>query len=97
MRFLHFGDEPQQWKDKRNVCVIRNAHVLTMMDSVNRQGKPKRKPNIVHIYNNHMTEINGLDQMLLYHSALRKNYKVVQESSDSHHGNLSQQFFLYVC
>ena len=64
-----------KWNDKRNVCVISNAHVPTMMDSVNRQGNSKRKPNIVHINNNHLLGINRSDQMLLYHSALRKTIR----------------------
>ena len=64
-----------KWNDKRNVCVISNAHVPTMMDSVNRQGNSKRKSNIVHINNNHLLGINRSDQMLLYHSALRKTIR----------------------
>ena len=64
-----------KWKDKRDVCVIRNAHVPTLINSVNRHGKSKRKPNVVHIYNNHMSGIDRSDQMLSYHSALRKTIR----------------------
>ena len=50
MVFMSLGDiSITKWKDKRDVCVISNAHVPTMMDSVNSHGKSKRKPNIVQI------------------------------------------------
>ena len=76
MVFMSLGDiSITKWKDKRDVCVISNAHVPTMMDSVNRHGKSKRKSNIVHIHSNVMPGINRLDQMLLYHSALRKTIR----------------------
>ena len=62
MVFMSLGDVSiTKWKDKRDVCVISNAHVLTMMDSINRHDKSKRKPNIVHIYNNHMSGIDRSD------------------------------------
>ena len=76
MVFMSLGDvSVTKWKDKRDVCVISNAHVPTIMDSVNRHGKSKRKPNVVHIYNNHMSGIDRSDQMLPYHSALRKTIR----------------------
>ena len=50
MVFMSLGDiSITKWKDKRDVCVISNAHVPTMMDSVKSHGKSKRKPNIVQI------------------------------------------------
>ena len=64
-----------KWKDKRDVCLISSAHVPTMMDSVNRCGKPKRRPNVVYIYNNRMSGIDRSDQMLSYHSALQKTVR----------------------
>ena len=76
MFFMSLGDiSVTKWKDKRDVCVISNAHVPTMMDSVNRHGKFKRKPKVVLIYNNCMSGINRSDQMLLYHSALQKTVR----------------------
>ena len=45
------------------------------MDSVNKYGKSKRKPNVVHIYNSHMSGIDQSDQMLPYHSALQKTVR----------------------
>ena len=59
-------------KDKRDVRVISNTHVPIVMDTVNKYGKSKRKPNVAHIYNNHMSGIDQSDQMLPYHSALQK-------------------------
>ena len=71
MVFMSLGDiSVTKWKDKRGVYVISNAHVPAMMDSVNRHGKSKWKPSIIHIYNNHMLGIGRSDQMLSYHSAL---------------------------
>ena len=76
MVFMSLGDVSViKWKDKRDVCVISNAHVPIVMDSVNRHGKSKRKPNVVHIYNNHMLEIDRSDQLLSYHSVLRKTIR----------------------
>ena len=76
MVFMSLGDiSVTKWKDKRDVCVISNAHVPTMMDSVNRHSKFKRKPKVVPIYNNYMSGINRSDQMLLYHSALQKTVR----------------------
>ena len=46
-----------------------------MMDSVNRHGQSKRKPNVVYIYNSHMFGIHRSDQMLTYHSALRQTIR----------------------
>ena len=76
MVFMSLGDvSVTKWKDERDVFVIRNAYVPTMMDSVNRHDKSKRKPNVFHIYNNHMSGIDQSDQMLSYHSALRKTIR----------------------
>ena len=71
MVFMSLGDiSVSKWKDKRGVYVISNAHVPALMDSVNRHGKSKWKPSIIHIYNNHMLGISRSNQMLSYHSAL---------------------------
>ena len=69
-----------KWKDKRDVLAITNAHVPEMCDVTNRNGKTKKKPNLVRDYNNGMSGIDRSDQMLSYHSALRKticSYKKV--------------------
>ena len=73
MVFMSLGEiSVTKWKDKRDVCVISNAHVPTMIDQINRHDKSKTKPNVVHICNNHMLGIDQLDRMLSYHSALWK-------------------------
>ena len=76
MVFMSFGDiSVTKWKNKRDVCVISNADVPTTIDSVNRHDKSKRKPNVVHIYNNHMLGIDRSDQMLSNHSELQKTVR----------------------
>ena len=75
MVFTSPGDiSVTKWKDKRDVHVISNSHVATMMDSVIRCGKSKRK-SIVQIYSSHMLGIYLSDQILSYHSALQKTVR----------------------
>ena len=64
-----------KWKDKREVLTISNAHNPEMVKVSNRRGKEKMKPNIVRDYNNSMSGIDRSDQMLFYHSALRKTLR----------------------
>ena len=64
-----------KWKDKRDVRIISNAHIPQFVESVNRNGKSKQKPNVVHIYNQNMSGIDRSDQMLSYHSGLRKTIR----------------------
>ena len=80
-----------RWKDKRDVRVIGNAYVPTMMDSINRHGKSKGNPKVVYIYTNHMLGISRSDQMLLFNSALRKIVKGYKKV-----GKSAQQRLLYV-
>ena len=62
-----------KWKDKREVHTISNKHTEPQMVQVtNRRGDQKMKPNIVRDYNDGMSGIDRTDQMLSYHSALRK-------------------------
>ena len=46
-----------------------------MVPVANRRGIERQKPNIVQDYNNGMSGIDRLDQMLSYHSGLRKNVR----------------------
>ena len=46
-----------------------------MGDVTNRNGKTKKKPNLVRDYNNGMSGIDRSDQMLPNHSALRKTIR----------------------
>ena len=92
MVFTSHGDiSVTRWKDERDVRVISNAHVPTMMDSVNRHGKSKGNPKVVYIYTNHMLGISRSDQMLLFNSALRKIVKGYKKV-----GKSAQQRLLYV-
>ena len=64
-----------KWKDKREVLTMSNAHNPEMVKVSNRRGKEKMKPNIVRDYNNSMSGIDRSDQMLSYHSGLRKTLR----------------------
>ena len=64
-----------KWKDKRDVLTISNAHSPTLIKVTNRLGKEKEKPNIVRDYNDSMSGIDRSDQMLSYHSGLRKTLR----------------------
>jgi len=64
-----------KWKDKREVLMISNAHVPTMTAVTNRRGEAKEKPIMVKDYNNSMSGIDRSDQMLSYHSGLRKTVR----------------------
>ena len=59
-------------KDKRDVRMITNVFVPEIVETVNRYGKTKDKPNVVDVYNQNMSGIDRSDQMLSYHSGLRK-------------------------
>ncbi|XP_057292564.1 piggyBac transposable element-derived protein 4-like [Hydractinia symbiolongicarpus] len=64
-----------KWKDKRDVRMISNAFIPELVETVNRHGKSRQKPNIVDIYNHNMSGIDRSDQMLSYHSGLRKTIR----------------------
>lgn len=64
-----------KWKDKRDVYAISNAHVPEMIHTSNRRGKEKLKPNIISDYNHGMSGIDRADQMMAYHSSLRKTLR----------------------
>ena len=64
-----------KWKDKRDVLNNSNAHVLELLECTNRHGKELIKPNLVIDYNNNMSGIDRADQMLSYHSSLRKTVR----------------------
>ena len=46
-----------------------------MVKTTNRHGKEKDKPNVMKIYNENMSGIDRSDQMLYYHSGLRKTIR----------------------
>ena len=64
-----------KWKDKRPVLMISNAHVPNLTNVRNRRGRKKQKPNLVKDYNDCMSGIDRSDQMMSYHSRLRKTVR----------------------
>ncbi|MEL7307546.1 MAG: transposase [Pseudomonadota bacterium] len=65
-----------KWKDKRDVLTISNKHTEPKLVPVtNRRGDEKLKPDSVRDYNLYMSGIDRTDQMLSYHSALRKTIR----------------------
>lgn len=65
MIFQSIDDSPvTKWKNKRDVCVIKNAYVLAFAEVVNKQGKAKLKPSVVQTYNERMSRIFCSDQIL---------------------------------
>ena len=61
-----------KWKDKLDVLAISNAHTPQFVTIPNCRGEEKQKPSIVRVYNSSMSGIDYSDQMLSYHSGLRK-------------------------
>ena len=64
-----------KWKDKRDVLMISNAHIPKMTTVTNRRGNENKTPNMVKDYNNSLSGIYCGDQMLSYHSGLRKTLR----------------------
>ena len=64
-----------KWKDKRDVLTISTAHIPEMVNVTNRRGQEKLKPNLIKDYNAFMSGIDRSDQMLSYHSSLRKTLR----------------------
>ena len=64
-----------KWKDKRDVLTISPAHIPEMVNVTNRRGREKLKPNLVKDYNAFMSGIDRSDQILSYHSSLRKTLR----------------------
>ena len=64
-----------KWKGKRDVRMITNTFVPEIVETVNRYGKTKDKPNVVDVYNQNMSGIDQSDQMLSYHSGLWKTIR----------------------
>ena len=61
-----------KWKDKRDVSTISNMYAVEMVETTNGRGQKKQKPNIVKDYNDRMSGIDKVDQMISYYDSLRK-------------------------
>lgn len=64
-----------KWKDKRDVLTISTAHHPALVESKNRHGQSKMKPQDVTDYNQHMSGIDRLDQMVSYYNSTRKTIR----------------------
>ena len=92
MVFKSLGDiSITKWKNKRDVCVISNAHVPTMMEQIQKETNRCSYLQQPYVGNRYI----GSNTFASLCTA--KNNQVVKKSWDSHHGNLSQQRLLYVC
>ena len=64
------------WFDKQDVLTLSNMHPeVKMVPFVNKRKQTIWKPNIVLDYNKYMSGIDRSDQMLSYHSSLRKTIR----------------------
>lgn len=64
-----------KWRDSRPVLMISTNTHPTMVEVQNRFGRKKMKPLEVATYNNHMSGIDRLDQMVSYYSSPRKTIR----------------------
>ena len=55
--------------------MISNAHIPKMTTVTNRRGNEKQKTNMLKDYNNSVSGIDRSDQILSYHSGLRKTLR----------------------
>ena len=84
-----------KWKDKRDVRMITDAFFPEIVETVNRYGKTKDKPNVVDIYNQNMSDIDRSDQMLSYHSGLWKTIRWYKKVGVHIMEILVNAFYLY--
>ena len=64
-----------KWKDKSDVLTISNAHTPQIATVTNRLGIENQKPNIVRDDNHSTSGIVRSDQILYFHSGLRKSLR----------------------
>ena len=64
-----------KWKDKCDVLAISNTHTPQIITITNHLGKEKQKVNIVRDCNDSISGIDCSDQILSYHSGLRKTLR----------------------
>ena len=69
-----------KWKDKRDVVIISNKHLVEMAGITKKRGDSKSKPNLIRDYNGEMSGNDKADQISHY-DCLRKStrwYKKVE-------------------
>lgn len=64
-----------KWKDQRDVLSISTAHHPELVNVENRYGVEKIKPQDVAEYNQYMSGVDRLDQMISYYSTPRKTIR----------------------
>ncbi|KAJ2937132.1 hypothetical protein O0L34_g19441 [Tuta absoluta] len=64
-----------QWVDKRPVPMITTEYHPQMIETFNRRGHPRAKPQEVVEYNKYMSGVDRVDQMISYYSSPRKTIK----------------------
>ena len=69
------GTVVTKWKDKLDVLTITNKHKVEMVQTANRRGQEKMKPNVIKDYNHGMSGVDRSDQMLSYYQGLRKSVR----------------------
>ena len=84
-----------KWKDKPDVLMISNTHIPKMTAVTNRRGNKKQKPNMMKDYNNSMSSIDHSDQMLSYHSGLRKTFRYKKVGVHIFKMFLANAFYVY--
>ena len=82
-----------KWKDKQDVFMISNAHIPKMTTATNRRGDENQKSTMVKDYNNSMPGIDRGDQILSYHSGLRKTLGWYKKAGV----HISSKCFLQMC
>lgn len=64
-----------KWKDKRDVLSITTAHHPGLVETKNRYGETKIKPCDVADYNQYMSGVDRMDQMISYYNTPRKTIR----------------------
>ncbi|CAK1583325.1 unnamed protein product [Parnassius mnemosyne] len=61
------------WKDKREIMALSNKYNAEFIETRNRRGQVKCKPNMIAQYTKHMKSVDHHDQMMAYYSCEHKS------------------------
>ncbi|CAG4953136.1 unnamed protein product [Parnassius apollo] len=61
------------WKDKREIMALSNKYNAEYIETRNRRGQVKCKPNMIAQYTKHMKSVDHHDQMMAYYSCEHKS------------------------